>query len=600
LGSKALSFSLAIRISLLQTPSSKQAMTNEQRLAPEEELLAADHLRATSASAALAALQGLGERYPTDPRIRARQGIIEYMLGIGDLGRAALEEAVAVDPQNAEAHKFLGAACMRAGATAVAIDALQRSIRLNPTDAGAQSMLGAFLMHAGRYVDAVPHLIAALDLDPGDSSALSNVAALPWTAASVSQKFPQGHAGVINKVRETLLFRLRQGQLSEPQAKVLLSVRVRDGNDFSDLLRLARDFSARPAIDAQEAFDLGVIFALAGDAEATLDCYQRAQALAPASFRIRNAMGYQAICAGGSGFAAGFAIASETWPLINPEAYDTDTPQWQGEELAGREIFVYQEQGAGDAILALRLLPMIAARGGRVVLWTRPELAGLARHAPGIHRFCDSRERPTYLQHGCTTAVPLLGSIAKLSLTALDIKQPTLLDGAAFIDRERWKMLGEMPRIGLCLLGNPMRGDDWTRSIPPVFFSRFGARSDLQWVNLSVDARDEQSALKKALPALVDVSRELASFQDTASLIMELDVVISIDSVVAHIAASLGKSVLLLAPPTLDWRWQIATDQKPWWPTVEVYRAPAPQAFDEPITRALAALDNHVRASRSP
>jgi len=88
----------------------------------------------------------------------------------------------------------------------------------------------------------------------------------------------------------------------------------------------------------------------------------------------------------------------------------------------------------------------------------------------------------------------------------------------------------------------------------------------------------------------LDVTLRLTSFAKTAALIAQLDVVVSIDAVVAHIAAAVGKPVLLLAPPTLDWRWQIAEDLHPWWPSVEVLRAPTPQAFDGPVERASARL----------
>jgi hypothetical protein len=161
---------------------------------------------------------------------------------------------------------------------------------------------------------------------------------------------------------------------------------------------------------------------------------------------------------------------------------------------------------------------------------------------------------------------------------------PTVADGFAA------RLQAGKLKVGLCALGNPMRGDDWTRSIPAHFFPRFGEVHNVQWVNLSVDPRPEQRLLREALPDMLDVTLKLTSFAKTAALIAQLDVVVSIDAVVAHIAAAVGKPVLLLAPPTLDWRWQIAEDLHPWWPSVEVLRAPTPQAFDGPVERASARL----------
>lgn len=564
--------------------------TAAQRATPED-LFAADTLRDTSLPAAFSRLQELKAKFPLDGRVLARLGVAAYLLEHNDLAREALEEAVALEPANALAQKFLGASRMREGNTAGAIAAISDAVRLEPEDSGAQSMLGAFLIQDRQFERAVATLRRALELDPADAAALANIAALPWSEPGFARTFPDGHAGMIDGVRRALLEKLRKNQLTQAEAMLLLSLRVRNGDDFRDLLGLAHVIASEHQTDAQTSFNLGVIFALSGDPSRTLDYYTKATALAPESHRIANAIGYQQICAGGSAFSEGFAIANQTWPLINPNAYASDTATWQGEDLNGRHIFVYQEQGAGDAILSLRFLPRIAARGGSVVLWTRPELAPLARHAPGVARFIDAPERPDRAAHGCTLSMPLLGAITALGLGPEDIRLPTPLT-LPELTHPQWgsRLEDGKLHVGLCVLGNPLRGDDWTRSVPAAFFGKFSGISGVQWVNLSVDQRDEQGLLHAAVPELVDVTRELATFGKTAALISRLDVVISIDAVVAHIAAVLGKPVLLLAPPTLDWRWQIGDDLHPWWPSVEVMRAKTPQAFGEPINRALARL----------
>jgi Flp pilus assembly protein TadD len=555
-----------------------------------ESLTAVDQLRDSSPSAALTVLTGLRKEFPRDSAVVARLGVVGYMLDQDEMAREALEEAVALDPANFLALKFLGAIRMRQGQPVAAIAALRDAPRLDPEESGVHSMLGAFLMQTNQFEEAVPELLQALKLDPADASALNNIAALPWSETSFAKRFPEGHAGMVEKVRGFLLERLRRNQLTRDQALLLVTLRVHNGRDFNDLVGLARVLASGPPVDAQASFNLGAIFALAGDLPTTLECYQKAHALAPGSYRIRNAIGYQQICCGAELFRTGFSIANETWPLINPDAYATDTPGWDGGDLLGQEIFVYQEQGSGDAVLSLRLLPLIAARGGKVVLWTRPELAGLARNAPGVSRFVDAAERPTSMMHKCSVAIPLLGAVSALQAGAKELRIPTVLPAPSHAGSWTTQLLAAKFKVGLCVLGNPLRSDDWTRSVPPDFFPRFAQFSDVQWVNLSVDHRAEQQLLRKALPDMLDVTHELRSFAETAALIAGLDAVVSIDSVNAHIAASLGKPVLLLAPPTLDWRWQIADDLHPWWPSVEVLRAATPQAFGASIDRAMTRL----------
>jgi ADP-heptose:LPS heptosyltransferase len=128
-------------------------------------------------------------------------------------------------------------------------------------------------------------------------------------------------------------------------------------------------------------------------------------------------------------------------------------------------------------------------------------------------------------------------------------------------------------RAGLCLFGNPNRSDDWARSVALQDIAALTQLQQVDWINLSVDARPEREGLKGLLPGLVDVTSDMKDFKATAGLIANLDVVISIDSVIAHLAAALGKPVLLLCPTIADWRWKIGQVDSPWWPTVEVFKS---------------------------
>jgi tetratricopeptide (TPR) repeat protein len=533
----------------------------------------------------------LHHSFPYDAETSYRYGTLLYLNGDFRKARAALERADWIRPDHGLTCKFLAATRMQMGEIPGAASAAAISAHLRPSDSDVQNMAGAFLLQNGQAAKAIHYFEAALALHPENTAVLDNLALIDWTEPSIVAEFPSGFRGVQMSVRQALIERLKGNRLTMRGAATLLGFGVHYPADFDLLLHLAQVLNKETDTDAQTLFMCGNAFSVAGDRDAGLDAYRRAALLAPASDRIRNAVGYALIAQGGKGFGEGFALANTSWPKLNPPAFITSTEPWQGQQLVGGKLLIYQEQGVGDALLCLRFLPLIKAQSIDALLWLRPALAALVADQTPIPIF-RSAERPDVAEVGATTVTSMFGLIDALQIDASQILRETQIEApAAEVEKFRVKLAGRTyPAVGLCLFGNPARADDWLRSLSPSNLDALIHLTNVTWINLSIDQRPELEQLRKTLPSMIDVTGELTDFGSTAALIANLDVIIAIDSVVAHLAGALGKKVLLLAPTTVDWRWKIGEKNSPWWPSIETFAANRPGDFSSALAAVIARL----------
>jgi hypothetical protein len=189
--------------------------------------------------------------------------------------------------------------------------------------------------------------------------------------------------------------------------------------------------------------------------------------------------------------------------------------------------------------------------------------------------------------------VPLLGLIRLLGLRPAALKDPPVLRAPSELAarwHERFASLAGK-RVGLVTSGNTNRSDDWLRTVPTEDLAPLAQLKGISWINLAVDSRPERAAAIDLL-RMEDPTPQLRDYAETAAVIDALDAVAAIDCSAAHIAASLGKPVWVLAPTFPDWRWQIAEDTQPWWPTVRLLRAEAPGVFTNAIVRLARELES--------
>jgi hypothetical protein len=261
--------------------------------------------------------------------------------------------------------------------------------------------------------------------------------------------------------------------------------------------------------------------------------------------------------------------------------------EWSGEDIAGKRLLLHAEQGFGDTIQFSRYAALVAQRGANVVLEVQPSLEPLLKGLEGIEVVAAGHELPPFDLH-----CPLL------SLPRLLTTTPNAIPGgvpyiAAPPDRvAAWasRLPTDGLRVGLAWSGHRDNARDHERSIP---FARLAPLTNIpgfRFVSLQKDMRDADADDFHRCGGIIDFSHGLRDFADTAAVIAQLDLVITVDTAVAHLAGAMGKPVWLLLPRVPDFRWLMDRTTSPWYPTARLFRKHAMDTWEGVITEAATAL----------
>jgi len=246
-------------------------------------------------------------------------------------------------------------------------------------------------------------------------------------------------------------------------------------------------------------------------------------------------------------------------------------PLWTGNPFPGKTLLLYYEQGIGDTLMFMRYAPLVKALGGKVLLEVQPTLAGLASTCKGVDEV---------IAHGATLPpfdlhLPLLSLpwVFRTVLTSIPAEIPYLgipdqvPHRRVFSDLIALAMAHGKTRIGLAWAGNPTHKRDAERSIPVAMLAPLAALPDVAWFSFQMSRLDSPP-----LPNLVSLTPLLDDFSDTAYALSGMDLVITVDTALAHLAGALGIPTLLLLSFQPDWRWMLDRNDTPWYPTVQIYR----------------------------
>jgi tetratricopeptide (TPR) repeat protein len=245
-------------------------------------------------------------------------------------------------------------------------------------------------------------------------------------------------------------------------------------------------------------------------------------------------------------------------------------PLWIGAEpIHGKVLLLHNEQGLGDALQFSRYIPLLAARGARIVLEIDGPLKELLSGLSGVsHCVAKGEALPDFDFHCPLTSLPLAFDT---TLDTIPSAVPYISVGAQATDWETRLHSQNRPRIGLVWSGNPIHNNDRNRSMPLESLLPL-LDVNAQFVSLQKDVRPNDEAVLRERNDILHVGAELHSFADTAALIEQLDLVISVDTSVAHLAGALGRPVWIFLPYVPDWRWLLDREDSPWYPTARLFR----------------------------
>jgi tetratricopeptide (TPR) repeat protein len=457
----------------------------------------------------------------------------------------ALADVLAADPANALAYQLRALILVQVGQTPAAVEDLRRSIALDPADATAHSNLASALREVGAYEEALGWSDRAIALAPGLADAHLN----------------RGNALLDLGRPEDAIACYDQALARQPgQAKAY--------NNRGNALR-----SLNRAAEAVEDFE-------------------RAIALDPDTAEIRANCGFAHLALGD--LPKGLALFEWRWKNRSMQAYlqgrGFRQPFWRGQEpLAGKAILLHSEQGFGDVLQFCRYAALASEAGARVVVEVDPALAPLMRSLTGADAVVAQGEPlPAFDLHCPMMSLPFAFGT---TLQTIPARTPYLRADPAKVAEWRARLgPATRPRVGLVWSSGvrpdqpELRSVNGRRNIPLAALAALkGAPVQLHSLQKGEPAEGEFRALDQAAwdgPQIVDTARDIRDFSDTAAVMEILDLVVSVDTSVPHLAGALGRPVWVMNRFDPCWRWLQDRTDSPWYPTARLFRQPAMGDWD--------------------
>jgi tetratricopeptide (TPR) repeat protein len=595
-----------IDVALKRNPNNILALNNRgialnalerfaEALASYDRVLAvrADHAEALSnRGVALHALKRFAEALASyDRALAARPDYVEALLNRGntlkDLKRfadalASYERALTVRPNYAEAHSNRGNALKELKLFEEALASYDRALAVLPDSAETLSNRGAALYELKRFEEALASCERALALRPKFAEAHANLG----NALHALERFEEALASCDRAL--ALRPDLAEAHYNRGNALHTLKRFEAALASYDRALMLQPDYAeahANRGVTLQE---------LKRFAEA-LASYERALAVRPA---FADAPYNEALCRMLTGdLRRGWEKHEWRWETeqLRHGKRNFSQPLWAGsDEIAGKTILLHAEQGFGDTIQFCRYASLVAKRGARVILEVQEPLHELTSTLPGVAQIVSRGDPLPDFDLQC----PLLSLPLAFGTQLATIPSQTPYLRAPSEAAKHWNIrLGakNRPRIGLAWSGRPTHKNDHNRSIALSSFLSSLADVDATYVSLQREVRAGDATLLQSRSDVLHFGNELKNFSDTAALISNLDLVISVDTSVAHLAGALAKPAWVLLPFLPDWRWLLDREDSPWYPTALLFRQDDTRAWDGVMARVRIALHDYVR-----
>jgi tetratricopeptide (TPR) repeat protein len=493
----------------------------------------------------------------TDAACWSNRGLVAAALGHRQEAMVCYDQALQLQPDFADARNNFGVALQAQGALEEAIGQYRLALEADPALFDAHLNLGTALSKLGRYDEALACYQNALSIDPQSAEA-------HFSAGNAHNAQGDQVAAIVSFERALAL----RGDYAE--AYINLGSLIGKLGDYAgaeshyrravalkpnptNLVCLGGSLGAQGRLDEEEGF------------------YRDALALDPNYADAHQNLAWLLLKRGD--YKQGWAEFTKRWRKADYEAIAVPSvAEWHGEPLDGRRLLLVGEQGFGDHFQFLRYARVLEQLGATVDICVREALLPLVERTPGVHRAFSGKPEAQYDFWVPMMSVP---SCIGTELTTIPTEMPYMFADKAKIKawRKRVAATGKPKRkVGLVWSGSPTFGNDRYRSMALANLSPLGEQENIAWYPLQKGPAHDQLAAAPEVFRTHDFTADLHSFDDTAALIMNLDLVIAVDTGVAHLAAALGKPVWVLLPANSDWRWLEARNDTPWYPAMKLFR----------------------------
>lgn len=453
-------------------------------------------------------------------------------------------------PDHPDATHFMGVLAYNAGNNDAAVAYLKKAIKMMPSNAGCLNNMGNVFQKQERYLESVKWYEMAVRINPGHKLAHNNIAVAYL------------HLGNLNKA---LMFVEKALALDPEYAEA--------HNNHCEILRAM------------------------GDNDKALAAVDKAICLSPdlVSAHWNRAL----IWLSKGNFQDGWAEYEWRWrrPTTQNRAFAHGTA-WQGEDSKGKTLFIYEEQGLGDTLQFIRYLPMLRQLGARVVFETGPALMRLVAENRVYDRLLVGlKEVDTRPVDRFDFYLPLLSlpRVLKTTIETIPNKTPYLAADPALCRIWKNRLSGDDSfKVGLVWAGRPLHKNDSNRSIPLSLFESLGKVEGVSLYSLQKEKHEKWTDMDCLKFFEKDLGPEISDFADTAAIMANLDLIVSVDTSVVHLAGAMGKPVWTLLPFAPDFRWLLDRDDSPWYPTMQLFRQTSSREWAPVMEQVASALAGRV------
>lgn len=466
-------------------------------------------------------------------------------------------EVIALDPENVDANHLLGVIAYQSGKNDVAVQLMQKALQANPDHAEAHNNLGLVYQALSQLEAAIASHRKAIALNPG---------------------FPQAHYNLGNALKIT--GHTNEAIVSYREAIFLNSNYANAYTNLGvSLVKLGRLDEAIASqqqaisinLDFVEAWrNLGNVLRDSGQPNEAEAAFTKALALVPDD--PDTIFSWSLLDLQKGDFEEGWQKYETRFQAkkFAGDYPEMPVPRWQGQSLNGKNLFVWAEQGLGDAIQFIRYLENLKEENAQIWLCCQQALHGLFQSITYIDRFVESGEVTVADYHIPLMSLPVA---CKTTLESIPQYVPYVFPDEEIVEQWRERLQGDDGfRIGLSWAGNPDNDYDVFRSAQLKEFSTLMSMPGVSIYSLQKGhGSDQVKGLAEGMK-IIDTTVDQTDLMATAGLIANLDLVISVDTAIVHLVGAMGKPVWLCLSANPDWRWLLAREDSPWYPTMRLYR----------------------------
>ncbi|MEW6001772.1 MAG: tetratricopeptide repeat protein [Nitrospirota bacterium] len=572
----------------------------------------------------------------------------------GQLDEAILnyQKAIQIEPRLVEAYNNLGILLRAKGRLEEAVTCFQKAIQINPNYANTYNNLGLSLQDKGDIDEAIANYKKAIHLNPDFADAYYNLAIALQDKKQIEEaisfyrkalQLNPNYPGALNNLGNIYLDKKQLNEAIDCYQEALklkpdfvdaynnLGIILQEKGQIDEaIINFQKALQINPVNPdiAKVHINLGTAFLKKDELEKAMICFQKALQKKPDFVDAYNKIGFvlQNKCRleeaiqyfqkaiqiepdhVDSHFGLSFPLLlsgnfEQGWKeyewrrktedfISNPR--DFLQPLWDGFDISGKTILLHAEQGLGDVIQFIRYVPLVVEKGAKIIIECQYQLISLFQNIEGVRQIIAQGEPlPSFDIHCPLLSLPLIFGTTVDNIPA---EMPYIKVNAALLRKWEDKVEDDNSKlkVGLAWAGSPAHKNDHKRSFPLDTFKPLAQFDNIVFYSLQKGNGSEQAKSPPDRMKFIDHTDEIHDFSDTAALIMNLDLVISADTAVVHLAGALGKPVWTLLPFVPDWRWMLNREDSPWYPTMRLFRQPSPGDWIPVIDNVSAALAEMV------